>query len=66
MFKWRGYGYGFTSSVGHLRSDSVGLLAYDGIRKIYGASVLYYKALGTAPTLQKKKMIKGLDRPYKW
>jgi hypothetical protein len=36
-----GHDYGFASSVGHLRSDSVGLLVYDdGMLIIFGAPVL--------------------------
>jgi hypothetical protein len=31
MYGW-GHGYSFTSNVGHLRSNMVGLLAYDGMR----------------------------------
>lgn len=45
------YGYGFASSVGHPMSDSVGLLVYDGMSIISGASVLYYRSFETTPTL---------------
>jgi len=41
LYSNEGHDYGFTSSVGHLRSDSVGQLVYDdGIRTIFGAPVL--------------------------
>jgi hypothetical protein len=46
-----GHGYDFASSVGHSRSNSVGLLVYDGIHTISGVLVLYYKSLETTPTL---------------
>jgi hypothetical protein len=46
-----GNGYGFTSSVGHPRSDLVGLLVYDGMCTISGAPVLYYRSLETVPSL---------------
>jgi hypothetical protein len=32
----KGHGYSFASSVGHPRSDSVGLLVYDGMRTYPG------------------------------
>jgi len=50
-FMNRGHHYGFASSVGHPRSNSVRLLVNDGIRTIYGAPVLYYRTIGTASTL---------------
>jgi hypothetical protein len=50
MYEWS-HGYGFASSVGHTRSDSVGLLVYDGMRIIYGTPMLYYMSLGIASTL---------------
>jgi hypothetical protein len=46
-----GHGYGFASSVGHLRSDSVRLLVYNVMHTIYVALVFYYKSLDTTPTL---------------
>jgi hypothetical protein len=36
-----GHGYGFASSVGHPRSDSVGLLVYDSMSTLSGAPMLY-------------------------
>jgi len=50
MYQWS-HGYGFTSSMGYLRSDSIGLLVYDGMCTISGSPVLYYKSLGIALTL---------------
>jgi hypothetical protein len=44
----------FASSVGHPRSDSVGLLVDDGMRIILLAPVLYYRSLGIVPTLPSK------------
>jgi hypothetical protein len=35
MYGWS-HGYAFASSMGHLRSDSIGLLVYDGMRKHQG------------------------------
>jgi hypothetical protein len=46
-----GHSYGFASSVAHPRSDLVRLLVYDGMHTFLGAPVLYYRSLGTAPTL---------------
>jgi hypothetical protein len=50
MLEW-GQGYDFASSIGNLRSDSVGLLVYDSMRTIFGVSMLYYRSFRTAPTL---------------
>jgi hypothetical protein len=47
----RGHNYEFANSVGHPRSNSIGLLIYDGICTIYEAPMLYYKSLGIALTL---------------
>jgi hypothetical protein len=46
-----GHAYGFVSSVGHPRLDLVGLLVYDGMYAISRAPMLYYRSLGTMPTL---------------
>jgi hypothetical protein len=46
-----GHGYGFSSSVRHSRSNSVGLLVYDGMCTIFGAPLLYYRSLRTTLTL---------------
>jgi len=46
-----GQSYGFARSVGNPRSNSVGLLVFDGMRTIHRVLVLCYKSLGTAPTL---------------
>ncbi len=51
--KWD-HGYEFATSVGHLKSDLVGLLVYDGMCTISGSPVLYYKSLGIVPTLLEK------------
>jgi hypothetical protein len=48
-----GHGYGFASSVDHPRLNLVGLLVYDGMCTIFGVPVLYYRSLGTVPTLPK-------------
>jgi hypothetical protein len=53
MYDW-GHSYGFASSVGHPRSDSVGLQVYDSMHKISGAPMLYYRSLGTMLTLPKR------------
>jgi hypothetical protein len=44
---------------GHMRSDSVMLLVYDGMRIISGAPVLYYRSLGTAPTMLGRGLYSG-------
>jgi hypothetical protein len=49
-----GHGYDFTSSVGHLRLDSVGLLVYDGMCTIFGAPMLYFRSLWTMPTMPRR------------
>jgi hypothetical protein len=49
IYGW-GHHYTFASSVGYLRSDSVGLLELF----VSGALVLYYGSLGTAPTLPRR------------
>jgi hypothetical protein len=41
-----GHNYGFTNSVRHPRSDSIGLLVYDGMRIISGAPVSITGPLG--------------------
>jgi hypothetical protein len=51
LFTNEGHGYGVASSVGHLRSDSVLLLVYDGMRSISEEPVLYYKSLEITLTL---------------
>jgi hypothetical protein len=50
-FTNEGHSYGFVSNVNHSRLDSIRLLIYDSMRTIFGAPVLYYKSLGTTPTL---------------
>jgi hypothetical protein len=54
LFKNRGHGYDFASSVSHPRSNSVELLVYDDMCTILRVLVLYYRSLGTAPTLIRK------------
>jgi hypothetical protein len=46
-----GHDYSFASSMGHLRSDLVGLLVNDSMRTISETLVLYYRSLGKALTL---------------
>jgi hypothetical protein len=46
-----GHIYGFASSVGPPRSDSIRLLVYEGMRTIFGVLVLYYRPLETVLTL---------------
>lgn len=43
----RGHSYKFASSVGHPRSDSVGLLVYDGMSTISEVQMLYYSWANT-------------------
>jgi hypothetical protein len=52
-----GYSYDFTSSMGHLRPDSVGLLEYDNMRKIPRVLMLYYRSFRIVPTLSGKGLI---------
>jgi hypothetical protein len=57
-----GHSYGFASNVGHTRSDSVGLLVFDGMRIVFGAPMLYNRPLKIVPTLLGRVNI--LYRPY--
>jgi hypothetical protein len=58
-----GHGYGFASIVGHPRSDSVGLLVYDGMRTYQG-----HRCCITDPPGQRQPCQEGvniLGRLYK-
>jgi hypothetical protein len=48
------HGNGFANSVGHRRSNSVGLLVYDTMCTIFETPILYYRSLRTTPTLPRR------------
>jgi hypothetical protein len=51
-----GYDYGFTSSVGHPRSDSVGLLVYDSMHTYQG-----HQCCITGPSRQYQPCKEGVN-----
>jgi hypothetical protein len=57
-----GHHNGFASSVGYPRSDSIGLLVYDGMRQYP-----WHRYCILGPSEQHKtyqEWVKGLNRPY--
>jgi hypothetical protein len=58
-----GHGYGFASSVGHLRSDSVWLLVYDNMHTYLGHQCCIIGPLGQRQPCRERVNILG--RPYR-
>jgi hypothetical protein len=62
---WLNLGHDFgldSSSVGHPRSNSIGLVVYEGMSTLSGASVLYIHSSGQCQPCRKGFNILG--RPY--
>jgi hypothetical protein len=47
----KGHGFNFASSMSYSRSDSIRQLVYEGMRTLFGESVLYYRSFGISSTL---------------